>query len=313
MNYHMKVKLLIALAIVLAFLVIVAVGLHIARGNDNQSTEPSEKLSVETVIETEPSAPTEQMPTEHPTEAPTEPEETVAVTDAPTEEPTQAPTQKPSQGSSSSKNDTPKATDPPAPPATEAPSLKFPYAIPGTDLVINQVNSYDGIFLEDGSDQDVTGISVIVLENQGKTGVEYANITLTQNGKQLQYKATAVPAGATIVVQESSAAAYSGDDYTACTADVAQLETFEMSSSLVKVEENEDGSLSVTNLGSETIPCVRIFYKFAMEKGKIYVGGITYTAKITQLEPGTTQQVYPSHYSAGSSEVMMVRTYATAD
>ena len=69
----------------------------------------------------------------------------------------------------------------------------------------------------------------------------------------------------------------------------------------------------MTNIGSETIPCVRIFYKFALEKDSIYVGGITYTAKLTQLEPGATQQVAPSHYTAGSSEIMMVRTYATAD
>lgn len=322
MKFESKIKLLIALSVALVLLSALAVGLHFVNSNETANTEPSETL----MLETDPQVTTE--PTEIPTQIQTEVHETAAPTQAPTEEPTQAPTAAPTQaptessskpssggnsgttGSSGTQTSKPSTS---APQATEAPSLKFPYSIPGTSLVIKQVNSYDGIFLEDGSDKNVTGISVIVLENKGTTGVEYANVTLTQSGKELQYKATALPAGATVVVQESSAAAYSSADISACTADVAQLETFEMSSSLVKVVENEDGTLNVTNLGSETIPCVRIFYKFAMEKGSIYVGGITYTAKLTQLEAGATQQVAPSHYAAGSSEIMMVRTYATAD
>lgn len=191
--------------------------------------------------------------------------------------------------------------------------ISFPYTIPGTNLVIERLDSYDGIFLEDGSDQSVEGISAMVLTNTGSTGVEYVNITMNQNGEQLQYTGTAIPAGSTIVIQESGASSYSTSSYTDCTANVADMQEFEMSSSQVKVEENEDGSLQVTNLTGETIPCVRVFYKFAIEKGEIYVGGITYTAKVTELEAGESRQIAPSHYAGGSSEVMMVRTYETAD
>ena len=191
--------------------------------------------------------------------------------------------------------------------------ISFPYTIPGTNLVIERLDSYDGIFLEDGSDQSVEGISAMVLTNTGSTGVEYVNITMNQNGEQLQYTGTAIPAGSTIVIQESGASSYSTSSYTDCTANVADMQEFEMSSSQVKVEENEDGSLQVTNLTGETIPCVRVFYKFAIEKGEIYVGGITYTAKVTELKAGESRQIAPSHYAGGSSEVMMVRTYETAD
>ena len=192
-------------------------------------------------------------------------------------------------------------------------SIQFPYTIPGTSLVVNQFNSYDGVFLEDGSDAEVTGISTIIVENVGGIGVEYADIVIDQSGTPLKFTASAIPAGTTIVIQEANGAAYSDSSIQECSANVALIENFEMSSSMVEVVENERGSLSVTNLGSETIPCVRIFYKFALEKGSIYVGGITYTAKITELEPGVTQDVAPSHYVAGSSEIMMVRTYDTAE
>lgn len=195
----------------------------------------------------------------------------------------------------------------------EGMALAFPYAIPGTNLVITAINSYDGIFLEDGSDREVTGIAAMVLVNKGSVGVEYVNITLMQGERQLQFTATALPAGKTVVVQEANAAEYRSDSYSQCSADVAELEVFERSASMVTVEELQDGSLMVTNLTEKTIPSVRIFYKFALEMDEIYVGGITYTAKINELEPGQPQRVVPSHYAAGSSEIMMVRTYETTE
>ena len=188
-------------------------------------------------------------------------------------------------------------------------SVSFPYAIPGTNLVIQSVRSYDGVFLEDGSNREVTGISAMVLQNSGKTAVEYAQITLNQGNSELNYKAVCIPAGATVVIQESNASQYLDSKYTSCSANVAEIATLEMSETLVKIEEVENGTLLVTNLTDSAIPCVRVFYKFAFEKGSIYVGGITYTAELEGLEPGQSQKLTANHFAAGSSEVVMVRTY----
>ena len=212
----------------------------------------------------------------------------------------------------------PNATTPSTSQSTPQPtnpdgSLSFPYAISGTDLVIQSVRSYDGVFLEDGSNQDVTGISTMVLVNTGKTGIEYAEITLNQGSTALKFKATSIPAGATLVVQEATAARHVDSKYTACSANVAAASTFEMSESKVKVEEIENGTLLVTNLTNETISRVRVFYKFAFEKGRIYVGGITYTAELTALKPGQSAKLTASHFAAGSSEVIMVRTYEATE
>lgn len=204
---------------------------------------------------------------------------------------------------------TPPTSQPDPQPTNPDGSIAFPYTIPGTDLVIQSVRSYDGVFLEDGSNRDVAGISTMVLVNNGKNGVEYAEITLNQGSTVLKYKATSIPAGATMVVQEATAAKHINSKYTACSANVAEASTFELSETMVKVEEIENGTLLVTNLTDETISRVRVFYKFAFEKGKIYVGGITYTAELTALEAGQSAKLTASHFAAGSSEVVMVRTY----
>ena len=199
------------------------------------------------------------------------------------------------------------------PQSTGATTISFPYAIPGTDLVIQTVRSYDGIYIEDGSNQKVTGISVMVLVNNGTAGIEFADITLRQGDVELRFQASSIPAGATLVVQEASAKKYTTGEYTVASVNVGTATILEMSDGLVKVEEVENGTLLITNLTDEKIPCVRVYYKFAYEKGKVYVGGITYSAEITDLEPGQSKKVTANHFAAGSSEVVMVRTYETAD
>ena len=189
----------------------------------------------------------------------------------------------------------------------------FPYALEGTELTVQNISSYDGIFLEDGSDGEVTGVAAMVVENTGDTNVEYAAITISCNGETLEFDASDLPAGATVVVQEKNKTPYQSGTYTDCSAVVAEMGDFEMSEDQVKVEETESGSLLVTNLTDEEIPCVRIFYKFYMADEETYVGGITYTAKLTGLSAGASQTVTPSHYAAGNSRIMMVRTYDSTE
>ena len=45
----------------------------------------------------------------------------------------------------------------------------------------------------------------------------------------------------------------------------------------------------------------------------VYVGGITYNAKVINLGPGRSQKIVPSHYSIGDSKVLMVKTYDESD
>jgi hypothetical protein len=44
----------------------------------------------------------------------------------------------------------------------------------------------------------------------------------------------------------------------------------------------------------------------------VFVGGITYTAKLEDLDAGESMQIQPSHYLAGMSRIVMVKTYDTA-
>ena len=190
-------------------------------------------------------------------------------------------------------------------------SLYFPYSIHGSNLVIEQMNSYDGIFFEDGSDKDVTNVTAMVLTNTGDACIEYVDITIERNGVELKFTASAIEAGGTVIVLEAGGKQFSNGKYSKCVAEFATMTEMEMSLDQVRVEETAEGGLLVTNIAEKDIPCVRIFYKFYMYDSDVYVGGITYTAKIVDLAAGDSCVVTPSHYLQGYSKVVMVKTYDT--
>ena len=207
----------------------------------------------------------------------------------------------------------PAATQPTQPPATKPTepddTLRFPCEIPETGLVIKRIEAYDGLFFEDGSDREVTNITAMVLTNTAQTPMEYVSITLERGGTKLCFSAATVDAGATVIVLEADGQPFAAGDYTACAVEYATVNKLELSEALVRVTETDDGSLLVENLTDRDIPCVRIFYKFYMHDTQVYVGGITYNARVEDLKAGSAQTVTPSHYLSGYSRIVMVKTY----
>ena len=189
----------------------------------------------------------------------------------------------------------------------------FPYAIPNTNLVVQKFSEYDGVYFEDGSDVEVKDVSAMLVTNAGDKEIEYAEITVKNGTQQMMFKVSTLPAGKTVVVQESNQAAYQDLKDTNFHAECVEVDALEMSEGKIKVEETRDGGLIVTNLTDKDIPCVRLFYKFYMEEEDIFVGGITYVSKVTGLAAKSSQEVTPKHYAVGSSKIMMIRTYETAE
>ena len=82
--------------------------------------------------------------------------------------------------------------------------ITLPYQIPGSSLVVSGIASYDGIYLEDGSDTEISGVTVLLLRNDGDTDIEYASVSVGMDGTELQFDLSDLPAGGTAVVQEKN-------------------------------------------------------------------------------------------------------------
>lgn len=182
----------------------------------------------------------------------------------------------------------------------------FPCQLQYTSLVACMLTSYEGPYLDDGSEENVIGVAALVLQNTGTIGIEYARIVLIQNGQQLVFDATYIPPKSTVLLLEENKAVYSDAPVTQCRCRTVIPGVFDWAQRTVRIQEEGMCGLKVTNLTDREINCVRVFYKHHNGEEDMYVGGITYSAVIQNLKPGETRLISPYRYASGYAQVVAV-------
>ena len=195
-------------------------------------------------------------------------------------------------------------------PQTGEAIISFPCHLPEYGLIIEKLAPYNGMFVEDGTNVTVQNVAMLLVKNIGDFPIEYTQIRMVCEQKELLFDISALPAGEMLVVQEKAGQTISDEGIaTAASALVIQQADMEMSKDKIKVIDNGDNTLTVQNLTDETISTVRVFYKYYMEDENLFVGGIAFTVRITRLGAGASVSVQPSHYTSQTSRVVMVLTY----
>lgn len=177
----------------------------------------------------------------------------------------------------------------------------------GNQLKITDLGSYTGIFMEDGSDEIVSGVMMILLTNEGDQTLQYAEITLgNAQDEKAYFSASTLPPGCSAVLLEKNRKPFA-PGYEAIALDnvVFFQEEPGMLEDTVKIQAYQ-GAMNVTNIsGADITGTIQIYYKNSA--ADVYYGGITYMAKIQGgLKSGETRQLMPSHFQSGSSTVMFV-------
>lgn len=194
-------------------------------------------------------------------------------------------------------------------PETGEPVLSLPCRVPGYDLVLERIAPYSGMYVEDGSNQKVSDVAMLLVRNAGSYPVEYAELAVNYGDARLVFRVSALPAGKSAVVQEQSRKAMPEADPSACKALVVRRAQMGQATQQVSVTDNGDGTLTIRNLTDQPIPTVRIFYKYYMDDQSVFVGGIAFTVRITRLAANGETTIQPSHYTSSSSRIVMVSTY----
>lgn len=176
---------------------------------------------------------------------------------------------------------------------------------------IRALGGYDGLFIEDGSDAEVTGVLALQFTNNGSSVIQYAEYAFQVGGETLSFKLSDLPAGSSVVVLEASRHPYNSAEVLKLTDRVvATMEELSFASEQVLIVDNGDDSLTLMNLTDETLPIVRVFYKYYYEAENVFVGGITYTAKGRSIPAGGSVTIHPSHYVSDGCVLMGSGVYA---
>ncbi|MCD7865404.1 MAG: hypothetical protein LUG54_05200, partial [Clostridiales bacterium] len=187
--------------------------------------------------------------------------------------------------------------------------ISFPYTAELDELELVAVYDYSGYYIEDGSESEIDSVAALEVTNTSDEIIEYAEITMTADGKTLTFDVSLLPAGETVLVMEADQKSCSETAvFTYEESVIAYLSELDMCEDQVRVTENDSGSITVTNISGEDISELRLFYKNQLDTGE-YIGGIAYTVKLEDLASGASMTVSPSHYDPEYGVVMMVRIY----
>lgn len=170
---------------------------------------------------------------------------------------------------------------------------------------IRALGGYDGLFIEDGSDDNVTNVLALQFTNNGSEAIQYAEYAFQAGDKTLNFKLSNLPAGYSAVVLEANRHPYDSAEVLQLTDRVvATVESLSFASEQVLIVDNGDDSLTLMNLTDKTLPVVRVFYKFYDEDENVFAGGITYTAKGRNIPAGGSVTIRPSHYISDGCVLM---------
>ena len=178
------------------------------------------------------------------------------------------------------------------------------------DLEIQAIGGYTGIYMEDGTDEPVSGVLMLKLVNNGENTIEYAKMTLNIDGETAEFTVTTLKPGAEVVLLEKNRMEYDKTvNYTEAEVVCENLAFFAAPPSLQEDKltiQNLNGAINVTNVSGGDIPGkIAVYYK--NKAAGIYYGGITYRIVLENgLKAGEVRQMMASHFSETGSEILFV-------
>lgn len=191
----------------------------------------------------------------------------------------------------------------------EAPEIEDKAFMDGL-VTVEKVGRYAGIFVEDGSDEIVSDVFAITVVNNSDKMLQYAQVVITCGGEEYTFDMSTIPAGARAQVLEKDKKALPEDLSGAQTVLTTVTEFQEAPSTYPEVFELTpfEYSVNIKNISKSGISGdVYVYYKTKV--GDLYMGGITYRAKVTDLAAGEEKSAYASHFYGSDSEILFV-TYA---
>jgi hypothetical protein len=174
-------------------------------------------------------------------------------------------------------------------------------------VTIESIAKYTGIYMEDGTDEVVSGVMMLILNNDSDKDLQYAEITLTyEDGTKAEFTVTNLPDGQKVVLLEKNRLQYRTDKpKTAEAKNTVFVDAFTMHIDTIQIS-GLQGMLNVKNISGKDISGdIYVYYKNSATD--LLYGGITYRSKVSGgLKAGEIRQITAGHYNPKSSSIVMV-------
>lgn len=198
-------------------------------------------------------------------------------------------------------------------PQTEAPQTEASQAEEAGPIVLSDelqilfISDYTGMYVEDGTNEIVSDVMMILVENVSDKDLQLARIDLVYGDFTANFEITNLPAGEKLVALEKNRHSAVAEKHQS--AELKNVVFFEEPMSILEESlqfSGSNGILQVENISSEDITGdIYVYYKNSATD--LLYGGITYRVVIRGgLASGQSTQVFSGHYSPETSRIVSV-------
>lgn len=177
----------------------------------------------------------------------------------------------------------------------------------GSGLQITDSGIYTGVYMEDGSNDIVSGVMMVVVSNSGEQDIQLANITAVCGDAEYRFSLTNLATGERAVLLDLDRKESGGGGLSSAivTEIVLFSEPMDRMPDTIEISGME-GMLNVKNISDADIDGdIFIYYKYAAQD--IYYGGITFRVRIEGgLKAGELRQIPAGHYSPEGCAIVQV-------
>ncbi len=174
-------------------------------------------------------------------------------------------------------------------------------------LLIHNISSYAGIYMEDGSGDVVYDVMMLMLENTADQDLQLARIHIEYSEFTAEFEVSNIPAGEKVVALEKNRRPMPEEEYQS----IDTLNVVFFPAPMALQEERiritgTDGSLEVENISGEDITGdIYVYYKHSASD--LLYGGITYRVSVKGgLAAGEKCRVIAGHYTVEGCRILMV-------
>ena len=162
--------------------------------------------------------------------------------------------------------------------------------------------------MEDGSDDAVAGLLMMVVTNVTADPIQYARIQLDLGEKTAEFAVSVLPAGGTAILIEQNRMKYDPEmDYDTAPAECVNIAGFEREMNRCEDQleiQLLDGGVNIRNSsGSDITGDITLCYKNVVNG--MYHGGIAYRIRLEGgLKAGELRQLMTKHVQKDGTEIM---------
>lgn len=184
--------------------------------------------------------------------------------------------------------------------------LTLPYTLPSCGLMVEDVVSYSGTFRENGQDEVAENVAALMLYNPSERMVEFAAISVEQEGKTLYFFVYRLPPNSRCLIPEKSKSTFQNTELTGCRELCVRWTYPELSRHQLDYL-GVGKQLTIINRDSRQQEHVTVWYKQYVRDGDYYLGGVAYSEHLVFLMEDERRTVTPIYYEAGKTKIVSIR------